>query len=415
MVKLEIYDIVIIGGGISGLYTGYNILKKSPNTSIVMLEKEPIEWIGGRAGSDDFYGTSVVTGAGIGRKDKNPLLIKLLKELNIKFYEYNVSIGHSPTINKPIDVTKVVSLLKKHYTLNLNNLTFKQFATQILTKPVYKKFVQSSGYSDYEKADVYETLYKYGMDDTKSGWVGLSIPWKKLVKELCNKIGWQNIKCSCNVIKIKLDTNSTNTLYKIFTESGQVLYTSKVIIATTIKQARRLIPGAKLSSSPYQQICSQPFLRVYGKFDKQSISILKQSIPTYTVVPGPLQKLIPINPSQGIYMIAYSDNRNALTLEPYSTNTERNCKIFQKLIKDALGLDTQDYIKLIGIKSFFWPEGTHYYKPLDPELGFKTRKKFLSHVQNPQKGLYVVGEAMSRYQGWVEGGLQSVQSILPKI
>jgi hypothetical protein len=413
MNKIDIYDVVIIGGGISGLYAGYNILKKTPNKSILILEKETKEWIGGRAGNDDFYGTQVATGAGIGRKDKNPLLIKLLTDLNIKFYEFDVDINYSSLIKDPIDVNKAISLLKKNYTSELSDLTFKQFASQVLTKPIYKNFVLSSGYSDYEKADVYETLYNYGMDDTKSGWVGLSVPWKKLVETLCNKIGWSNIKCSCTVTKIQL--NSNNHLYKIYSESGQEFYSSQVIIATTIKQARKLIPGARLSSSPYQQICSQPFLRVYGKFDKQSVPLLKQLIPTYTVVPGPLQKLIPINPSQGIYMIAYSDNASALTLEPYSTNTERNRKIFQKLIKSALGLGAEENIKLIGIKGYYWSEGTHYYKPLDPELGFKTRKRFLSYIQNPQKGLYVVGEGVSRYQGWVEGALQSVQSILPKI
>jgi len=29
-----------------------------------------------------FYGTQIVTGAGIGRKDTNPLLIKLMKDLH---------------------------------------------------------------------------------------------------------------------------------------------------------------------------------------------------------------------------------------------------------------------------------------------------------------------------------------------
>lgn len=409
MNKLNIYDTVIIGGGISGLYTGYNILQYSQNKSIVVLEKEPVEWIGGRAGSDDFYGTQVAIGAGIGRKDRNPLLIKLLKELNIKFYEFDVNIGYSPVIKNSLDVKKVVSLLKKHYSSEFSSLTFKQFATQILTKPIYKKFVLSSGYSDYENADIYETLYNYGMEDNKSGWIGLSVPWKKLIEALCNKIGWSNIKCSCNVVKIQLENN----LYKIFTESGQVVYANQVVISTTIQQARKLIPGAKLKSSPYQEICSQPFLRVYGKFDKESIEQIKNLVPTYTVVPGPLQKIIPINQSQGIYMIAYSDNANALALEPYITNTERNRKIFEKLVKAALGLDYN--IKLIGIKSFFWNEGTHYYKPLNLELGFKTRKSFLSYIQNPQKGLYMVGEGVSRYQGWVEGGLQSVHSIIHKL
>jgi len=33
------YDIIIIGSGISGLYTAYNIKKMSPETSFLILEK----------------------------------------------------------------------------------------------------------------------------------------------------------------------------------------------------------------------------------------------------------------------------------------------------------------------------------------------------------------------------------------
>jgi len=399
---MNTYDIVIIGGGISGLYAGYNILKKSPNKSIAILEKSSKQWIGGRAGNDNFYGSQVSTGAGIGRKDTNPLLIKLLKELGINFYEFNVSIEYASTIQEQLDVVKVLGQLKKEFVANKSkskSLTFKKFASQFLGSSTYKNFIISSGYSDYEKADVYET----------SGWIGLSIPWKKLVIALCDKIGWSNIKCSTNVIKIQ----EIDNFYKIYTESDKIYYAKQVVIATTINQMRRLIPGANGKSSPYQEICSQPFLRVYAKFDKESTEIIKQIVPTYTVVPGPLQKIIPINPAQGIYMIAYSDNDKALALEKYIENTDRNRRIFQKLIKTSLGID--ENLKLIGIKGYFWSEGTHYYKPLDTKSNFKTRKTFLTHIQNPHKQMYVIGEAVSRYQGWVEGGLQSVETILHKL
>ena len=32
-----------------------------------------------------------------------------------------------------------------------------------------------------------------------------------------------------------------------------------------------------------------------------------------------------------------------------------------------------------------------------------------------EKNLFVVGEAVSRYQGWVEGALESVEAILPAL
>jgi flavin-dependent dehydrogenase len=72
------YDIIIIGSGISGLYAAYNIKKTSPDTSFLILEKYKKQWIGGRTSNELFYGTDIVTGAGIGRTKKDKLLRKLL-------------------------------------------------------------------------------------------------------------------------------------------------------------------------------------------------------------------------------------------------------------------------------------------------------------------------------------------------
>ena len=74
------YDIIIIGSGMAGLFSAYNIKKISPDTSFLILEKYKKQWIGGRASNEMFYGTQVVTGAGIGRKNKDKLLIQLLEQ-----------------------------------------------------------------------------------------------------------------------------------------------------------------------------------------------------------------------------------------------------------------------------------------------------------------------------------------------
>ena len=79
------YDIIIIGSGIAGLYSALNIKQMSPDTSFMVLEKYKKKWLGGRLNNEEFYGTTVVTGAGIGRKGKDYLLVELLEKLNFKF------------------------------------------------------------------------------------------------------------------------------------------------------------------------------------------------------------------------------------------------------------------------------------------------------------------------------------------
>ena len=53
--KTNYYDIIIIGAGIAGLYSAYNIQQMSPKTSFMVLEKYKKQWIGGRLNNEEFY------------------------------------------------------------------------------------------------------------------------------------------------------------------------------------------------------------------------------------------------------------------------------------------------------------------------------------------------------------------------
>jgi len=196
------YDIVIIGSGMAGLYSAYNIKKLSPKTSFVVLEKYKREWIGGRTSNEMFYGTEIVTGAGIGRKNKDKLLLKLLHDLNFPTTEYTVDPQYSQLIN-PINIVDVMKHLKKEYkNFTDKQLTFKQFTIKILGKKDYHDFVISTGYSDYENSDIFETLYYYGLEDNKCCWKAFHVPWKKMFDRLFHFIGEKNFKFSNNVIQI---------------------------------------------------------------------------------------------------------------------------------------------------------------------------------------------------------------------
>ena len=413
------YDIIIVGSGIAGLYSAYNIKKTSPHTKFLVLEKYRKQWIGGRTSNADFYGSQVVTGAGVGRNDTNPLLIKLLRKLHVPFKKSISVMNYSNLLRHHLefDVNKIIEFLKNTYNKNpsaYNNLTFKEFASSILGDVSYNLFTIYAGYTDYENADVYETLYKYGMDDNKGGWIKLHIPWKELIHHLCNYIEYKNIKYSNNVIEVtKISGNDKKNepcLFEVKTEEN-TYYCNKIIIATTITGILKLVPGAGKKSSLYQQIHAQPFLRLYAKFDKKSSEIMKNYVQNYTIVPGPLQKIIPININNGIYMIAYSDNKNALSLKGHLIDNLDNKRLYEDLIEQSLGIP-KNSLKIIAIKDFYWPVGTHYYEPLHGP--FKNREDFVYKAQRPMEGMLVVGEVVSRYQGWVEGALESVEAVLNK-
>ena len=400
-----IYDVIIIGGGISGLYSFYKIkqLYKNKNKKkCLLLEKN--NRLGGRAGNDNFHGSQIAIGAGILRKNKDKLLINLCKKLKVPLNEFTVNINYDKII-PIINIIKTLRKLKSYMPEKKKRLfTFKQYFISIFGKKYYNNFKKTLGYTDYENEDMEEVINHYGMDDNVSGWKGYGLSWNTLIEKLVKCIGKKNIKMNTSVEKIKLEKND---IYKVIT-NNKTYYTKKIIIGSPIDTIKKLI-----KNNIYNNIGGQPFLRIYGLFDKKCIPILKNAVNSTTIVNSPLYKIIPINPNKCIYMIAYTDNKGAKTLKKYAKNTSANRKYLSKMVSKSLGI-TSTVCKLKDIKSYYWNIGTHYYKPLK-NLKFKNRNEYIKMAQNPQKNMYVVGEMISHKQGWTEGAIESVEKIVYKL
>jgi hypothetical protein len=409
------YDIIIIGSGMAGLYSAYNIKKMSPHTSFLILEKYKKQWLGGRTSNEMFYGTEIVTGAGIGRRKKDKLLYKLLKELDIPTYDFTLEPNYSKTMVHISNIDKTMDFLKNEFIKqeknndNKVNLTFKQFAKKMLGEKEYQNFLITTGYTDYENEDVYDTLYNYGMEDNTFKYKAFHVEWREMVLRIADKIGYKHFKFSNNVISFSKNKNKDDSYqFEIQTENNDKYYCNKIIIATTISSIRKLLPQYPI----YHDIEGQPFLRLYGKFSKNSIPIMKEYVKGLTMVPGPLQKIIPVDSDKGIYMIAYCDNLNAIALKNHLKNTEENRFLYCNLLEQTLGIPTNS-LHLIAIKDYYWPIGTHYYKPLNKNL-YINRENFIEKAQHPENCILVVGEVVSNNQGWTEGALESVKSVLTK-
>ena len=396
--------IIIIGGGISGLYSAYKILSVNNDADVTILEKQSKRYMGGRTGMDVFCGERVVIGAGIGREKKDNILKSIIAELGVHVTTDVLNPTYSAIV-EPVDINKILRHLKKvyiHSPEKYKMLTFKQFATKILGAQLYEQFVITNGYSDYDNADIMDVLLDYGVDDNACCLQYINIQWDKLILALVNNIGIDNIVFGSNVVNIRCDRNEFSTI----TDTGKIYHSDKVIIATTIKGILDLVPNARLPNSIYSQIHSQPFLRLYGKFSKSSSEIIRNYVSDYTIVSKPLQKILSVNKKKGIYMIAYCDNDSAVYLNNYVENTAKNREFLCFLIENSLAIP-QGTLTLLKIKDYFWKNGTHYYSPLTNN--FNNRKQFCYQAQHPMLNMLVVGEAVSRDQGWTEGALDSVK------
>lgn len=396
------YDIIIVGAGIAGLYAYYKLKIIYPEKKILILEQNKKKYIGGRLGNRKFYGVRIVNGGGVGRKDKDVILLKLLNELHFEYHFFESKHQYEKSLNI-VNIKKIINLLKKY---KIPNTTFKIFAENILKKELYKKFVATTGYTDFETQGAQDTLYNYEFDDMYNSWTGISIYWKELIATLIKKINMKNIHTSTKLLKIQNIKNKY-----ILTTDNRMYKTTHLILALTANSIKYLFQNTE-KINIYKYINSQPFLRIYGKFTKKSNIIMKELCNIYTVVKPPICKIIPMNSDKGVYMIVYNDNKNAKYLNKYSDDTEYNRNFLCRLLEKTLNIE-KNKLKLKGIKSFYWNEGTHYYKDFNND--FKNRKQFIKIAQHPYKNMYVVGEMVSNQQGWVEGALESVENILNKI
>ena len=74
------FDVIVLGGGIGGLYAAYSVLKKHHGASVLVLEKE--SYLGGRVFTYHDKFMTVEAGAGRFHK-KHFLLMKLIREMGL--------------------------------------------------------------------------------------------------------------------------------------------------------------------------------------------------------------------------------------------------------------------------------------------------------------------------------------------
>jgi len=376
---------------------------------MLVIEKNDRKHLGGRANTEPFYGTKIAIGAGIGRSKKDRILANLMRHFHMPVHSYTVE--HHVATTQNINVPETMHKLKQAYEKNKPILqkhpqTFAKFAKHVLGATDYTRFLHSTGFTDYEDEDAYETIYEYGMEDNLGGWQAFSVPWHDLVQSLYNSVGTKHFIFGKKVTQM---TKDANRIFHLIADDGRAYSANKVVLATTVDTLRHLLAKFPI----YRDIEGQPFLRVYGKFDKHSVGILKDVLPRFTYVDPPLQKIIPIDTDKGVYMIVYNDNASALALKAKTENTAKNRQFYETCLEQTLRLPVGS-LNLIAIRSFYWNYGTHYYKPLDSNK-YKTREEFMRKAQRPEEDIFVVGELVSRNQGWTEGALESVEKVIHEI
>lgn len=412
--------IVVIGGGISGLYFQYKILKSQKNKQVLLIERS--EQVGGRIFTfkTKIGNINHSVEAGAGRFSSNhKLLISLIKEFNLqkKIIEIPSSVTFAPRKkkwkNNPISQKLPyyyldILLKKKKLIQSMRDISFDNWLNENISSEIYQYIKDVYPYKDIFKVNAYDAVNLYKKDfNINTKFFVLAGGLQQLINVLKNKIielgGKIMVNTECQSIK-----DLPNNQFLITTNKKNTKC-SHLVLAIQQPHLKKL-SYLKTVSSLINSVTTATLLRVYFFFDTSKGPVWFQHIGK-TITDSRISYFIPINTQQGSVMISYCDENNAKFM----------IKLQQKDPKQFVNFILQECQHIFNIpnipkpvwwKSFYWEHGVGDWKP--GYNSHKISKKITKPFSN--KKLYICNENYSNnYQCWIEGSLEMAEKCIKKV
>jgi monoamine oxidase len=407
-------DIIIIGGGIAGLYTAYKLSSKYPNKSIKLLEKN--NSLGGRVFTYHDKTMDVETGAGrFHSKNKN--LMKLLKELDLDKKKIKITTDFKVIDeNDPgeIQESKNDEIIKK-IIKNVNekkevlqNKTFMDYAKIKVSKEEIQYLHDFFGYtSELTEMNAYDAI-----DIIKEYFTG-SIQYyimngglSQIIDKLVSILKERDVQILKN--REVIDIEHINNKFEITVKDKKTKYKSEVCVCATQKDFLQKLQIFEHIKKYLKYLVGKPLCRIYSKFSKDDIWF--KDYPKLTMN-NKMRYMIPINKEEGIIMISYTDNVYADYWKRLyeKEGIEGINKKHRQLIKKTFNIEISEPI---NTKLFYWSSGVVFLKP-----GYDSTtmpQKIMQPFED--KPLFVCGENYSaKNTAWMEGALDTSEYILKRI
>lgn len=401
VIVLYMYDTIVIGSGIAGLYSAY----KLGNTNMCILEKE--KRIGGRIMT--FCIEDMLLEAGAGRfNNHHKILMSLIDELNLKSKINPIAgeITFSPSGpydekyigRNPFDILEPVFERSKNEPIEkLQKYKFINYAKTILSKKDIQFVLDSFGY--YEQIVHMNTynalkLLTKGMH-SKNNFFTLQDGMSQIITELEKRL-----KCPIYTSQDVYRIEYSSDVFKIYVRNRKTPYITKQCICALPKSAVEKIPFFNPVKSTVQKVGIKILCRMYAQFKKKDVWF--QDIPK-TTTNNENRYIIPINKEKGIIMISYTDSKYAQYWK--SLPCSRVLVSIKRNIYKTFGIHINDPT---FFRAFYWDTGTSFWKS-NCDSRILSKRMLQPYEKVP---LYVCGESFSQTQGWMEGALETSDEVL---
>lgn len=370
------YDTIIVGGGIAGLYCAMNIKNH------LLLECN--DYLGGRI----FTHKEPKYESGAGRYNENHIL--LVNIIN-KFKLTPIQLSNDQLY---IEDSKYRPHIEKY---------FHKKMKKVLKNGSFDESFYQHCLHYYSKDEVDELRYIFGYTSEF-----LEMNAKDAIRMFKKKVGNYYIvkegmselvrRMSLHVnYKMKHCVTSVRENNGTFEVDG---YACKKIIFAIPPDNIKQIAFLKSVHPLLKSLQTNCLLRIYAIYPNKWFA----GLPNLTTNSF-IRHIIPIDAEAGLVMISYVEGRDA---DVYLNSKGGLYKNVQSKIQTELKrmFPDKEIIEPTYFQPHVWKIGDHAWKP-----GYDS-DKIAKELLNPMPNIYLCGEAFSHNQSWIEGALENATEVL---
>jgi hypothetical protein len=428
------YDVVIVGGGIAGLYTAHCLLNLNKKR-ILILEKE--NTIGGRIFTYSDEHMRVEAGAGRFH-GSHQLLFNLIREMDlhdkIKLIQSNPSyidvtngVKYPEVICNTL-INNVIRESKKHSSTFLRQRSFIKFAKTVLSPDEIEYIENSFGFSTefyhmnaYDAVILMKTLIGSKIisgDQKREDFFYLSGGLSQLTENLKKKIESRgcHIKTGCLVESIYHSASADDKInkkyvvkYKTSRRDDYKIFADNIILALPKQNLKNISlffheKKSILIKEIENDIYCGSLCRIYTKFKDGKWF---RNLSRFTTQ-NDLRMVIPMDPTKGTMMISYSDNTYADRWNKY--HEKHGMRMLKNKLRELLSECLSFQVPPLGVtRIFYWKCGVGYWA-----IGANS-KKISKEIVKPfsNENVFICGEHYSdNNQQWMEGALETSSRVV---
>lgn len=426
MEKSKTYDILIVGGGIAGLYCGVELLRRRPKSRIGILEK--FKYLGGRVVTfhkDVEEVGEVAWENGAGRiAGSHSLVHGLIKRYGLPTAPLGTQISYLENYGGTLEpnlfeeaIGSLVALLEKLPAADLAQHTLIQLCERIMGSEKAKAFFLRFPYRGEVhalRADLALPAFKEEMG-SHEGYTVLSTGLSSMIAALqadFEKRGGIVVN-QCELVALEKEAGKMLCKTRLGPpkegdERPLVSFIAEKVILALHAEALRKIPKIK-DMSALHHLKMFPLLRTYGVFPVKGDAWFA-SVGRF-VTPTPVRYFIPIDAKKGIAMVSYTDFQDTLPLIKIK-ETEGEEALGRYILKELRRLLPDIHIPdYLFFKSHPWTYGETYWLTGDYSPAQEQRKALRPFAAEWPE-VYCCGESFSFRQAWMEGALENAKMLL---